>query len=85
VSKFGLTVVNAKTTGRNLRLYDFELKERRMYYLDLRFVRAREKLHKTKRLRRLYCTIIILVILEPDLANAIERDGKGSGRTTFQT
>jgi len=70
MSKFGLTVVNAKTTGRNLRLYDFELKEPRMYNLDSRFVRAMEKPHKTKRPRRLYCTIIILVILEPDLPNA---------------
>ena len=48
ISKFGLTVVNAKTTERNLRHYDFELKERRMYYLDSRFVRARKKLHDEK-------------------------------------
>jgi hypothetical protein len=43
-----------------------------MCCLDSKFARVREKLHLTKRLMRLYETIVILVVLEPhpDFANA---------------
>jgi hypothetical protein len=43
-----------------------------MCCLDSKFARVREKLHQTKRLVRLYETIVILVVLEPhpDFANA---------------
>ena len=42
-----------------------------MYYLGSRFARTREKLHKTKGLRRLYYAIILVILeLHPDFANA---------------
>jgi len=71
INKFGLTVANAKTTGRNSRYNRFERRQRRMYYLGSRFARIREKLHKTKGLRRLYYAIILVILeLHPDFANA---------------
>jgi hypothetical protein len=69
-SKFGLRVANAKTGGKDSRANDFERRQFRMYYLGWRFTKAREKLRKTKGLRRLYYAIILVLLeMHPDFVN----------------
>jgi len=70
MSKFGLRIARAMTTGTNVRNNDFERRQRRMYYLGWRFARAREKLHKARGLRKLYYAIILVILeLHPDFIN----------------